>query len=57
VDIQSRIADEMKSFSHEMDLRGVIEQVQEIFNTRDLREKLFALAVTGISGSPSKHSA
>jgi hypothetical protein len=45
IDVQSRISDEMNSFTHEMNLEEVILQVEEIFAKRDLREKLFALAV------------
>jgi hypothetical protein len=45
IDLQSRIADEMTAFSHVMDLEEVILQVEEIFQNRNLKEKLFTLAV------------
>ena len=35
----------MKTLSHEMDLKDVIREVEEIFSKRDLKEKLFALAL------------
>jgi hypothetical protein len=45
IDVQSRIVDEMTTFSHEIDLKDIIVQVQEVFRKRNLKEKLFALAV------------
>jgi len=53
VDAQSRIGEEMTSFSHEMDLRAISESVQAIMvKQTSLFDKLFAFAALSSSPDP-----
>ena len=54
VDSQSGIIDEMSSFSHQIDMKDLIERLQASFEKRNLREIFFALAVLDPAPSPEK---
>lgn len=54
IDIQARIPEEMSSFSHEIDLREIIEQTENAVRKGTLIEKLFAFASLSRSPEPEK---
>jgi hypothetical protein len=52
IEVQSRISEEMSSFSHEMDLGDIIKKLESEFEGRSLCEMLFTLAVLDPAPSP-----
>lgn len=54
IDVQARIPDEMSTFSHQMDLRTIVEKVEETFRGESLTDKLFMFAAFDNSPDPEK---
>lgn len=54
VDIQTRIPEEMSSFSQEMDLSKIVEETQKSFEGKTLLHRLFAFAFLDRSPDPQK---
>ena len=53
IDVQARIPEEMSSFSHEIDLREIIEYAEKLVRKPTLIDKLFAFASLGGSPAPA----
>jgi hypothetical protein len=54
IEVQSRISEEMSSFSHKMDMGDVIKQLEEVFKDRSLSDMFFTLAVLDPASSPEE---